>query len=168
MSTGLRILKFGSSVLERPEDYRAVAVEVRTEIEKGNKVVAVVSAMGGTTDELLAAVNAVTQTPPHALLVSLLATGEEASVALLSMALAAKGVRINSVNPGVTRTELHLAGGLDDDRYAAFVEHSKTTHPIGRIGKPEDISYAALDLASDESDFVAGETITPNGGVVIG
>ena len=57
-----------------------------------------------------------------------------------ALELAAKGVRVNSVNPGVTRTELHTAGGLDDERYAAFVEHSKTTHPIGRIGRPEEVA----------------------------
>ena len=64
-----------------------------------------------------------------------------------ALELAAKGVRVNSVNPGVTRTELHTAGGLDAERYAAFVEHSKTTHPIGRIGTPEEVAdLAALPV----------------------
>ena len=57
------------------------------------------------------------------------------------------------MNPGVTRTELHTAGGLDDERYAAFVEHSKTTHPIGRIGKPEEVADLALFLLSDDAGF---------------
>ena len=140
MSTGLRILKFGSSVLERPEDYRAVAVEVRAEIEKGNKVVAVVSAMGGTTDELLAAVNAVTQTPPHALLVSLLATGEEASVALLSMALAAKGVRAAEFTaaelPVYTRGPLEDADPVrvDTDTIMAALESADAVVVPGFLG----------------------------------
>jgi len=81
-----------------------------------------------------------------------------------ALELAAKGVRINSVNPGVTRTELHLAGGLDDDRYAAFVEHSKTTHPIGRIGKPEEVADLALFLLSDDAGFCTGVTIPVDGG----
>jgi 3-oxoacyl-[acyl-carrier protein] reductase len=40
--------------------------------------------------------------------------------------------------------------------------------PLGRIGEPSDIAAAALYLASDESAFVTGETISPNGGLVIG
>ena len=112
MSTGLSVLKFGSSVLERPEDYRSVAAEVRAEVEKGRKVVAVVSAMGGTTDELLAAAKTVNQSPPHALLVSLLATGEEASVALLTLALVARGVRAAGVS--ASRVPVRTRGALDD------------------------------------------------------
>ena len=80
-----------------------------------------------------------------------------------ALELAAKGVRINSVNPGV-RTELHTAGGLDADRYAAFVEHSKTTHPIGRIGTPEEVADLALFLLSDDAGFCTGVTIPVDGG----
>ncbi len=112
MSTGVSVLKFGSSVLERPEDYRCVSAEVCAEIEQGHKVVAVVSAMGKTTDELIAAVRSVTQAPPHSLLVSLLATGEEASVALLSIALAAKGVRAAEFT--TAELPIYTRGPLED------------------------------------------------------
>lgn len=143
MSTGLSVLKFGSSVLERPEDYRLAAAEVCAEIEGGRKVVAVVSAMGRTTDELLAAVNAVTQTPPHSLLVSLLATGEEASVALLSMALAAKGVRATEFTtaalPVYTRGPLEDADpvGVDTDRITAALESADAVVVPGFLGMDE-------------------------------
>ena len=81
-----------------------------------------------------------------------------------ALELAAKGVRVNSVNPGVTRTELHRAGGLDAERYAAFVEHSKTTHPIGRVGTPEEVADLALFLLSDDAGFCTGVTIPVDGG----
>ena len=81
-----------------------------------------------------------------------------------ALELAAKGVRINSVNPGVTRTELHTAGGLDAERYAAFVERSKTTHPIGRIGTPEEVAGIALFLLSEDAGFLTGVTIPVDGG----
>src|SRR5207247_8270991 len=50
-----------------------------------------------------------------------------------ALELAAKGVRVNAVNPGVVRTNLHLTSGMNEDNYAAFVDRSKTTHPLGRI-----------------------------------
>lgn len=143
MSTGLRVLKFGSSVLERPEDYRCAAAEVGAEIEEGHKVVAVVSAMGGTTDQLLEAVRAVTQTPPHSLLVSLLATGEEASVALLSMALAAKSVRATEFTmaelPVYTRGPLEDADPVrvDTGKIMAALESADAVVMPGFLGMDE-------------------------------
>ncbi len=81
-----------------------------------------------------------------------------------ALELAAKGVRVNSVNPGVTRTELHRAGGLDAERYAAFVEHSRTTHPIGRVGTPEEVASLVLFLLSDQAAFITGVTVPIDGG----
>ncbi len=81
-----------------------------------------------------------------------------------ALELAAKGVRINSVNPGVTRTELHTAAGLDAERYAKFVEHSRTTHPVGRIGDPEEVADLALFLLSEDAGFVTGVTVPVDGG----
>ncbi len=81
-----------------------------------------------------------------------------------ALELAAKGVRVNSVNPGVTRTELHTAGGLDADRYAAFLERSKTTHPLGRVGTPEEVAGTALFLLSDAAAFLTGVTVPVDGG----
>lgn len=81
-----------------------------------------------------------------------------------ALELAAEGVRVNSVNPGVTRTELHTAGGLDADRYAAFLERSKTTHPIGRVGRPEEVADLALYLLSDRAGFLTGVTVPVDGG----
>ena len=88
----LHVLKFGSSVLANPPAYRSAAGEVRAEVAGGAKVVVVVSAMGATTDTLLACARAVTESPPDALVGALLATGEEASSALFALALMAVGV----------------------------------------------------------------------------
>ena len=115
----LRVLKFGSSVLARPEDYGRAAEEVRAEVGSGCKVVAVVSAMGKTTDVLLAAARTVTRTPPDALVSTLLGTGEEASVALLAMALDAKRVSVTAFTrttvPIRTRGPLRSADPVDVD-----------------------------------------------------
>ena len=108
----ISVLKFGSSVLECPADYPRVADALRAETAGGGKVVAVVSAMGGTTDSLLAAARAVTPAPPDSLIGALLATGEEASVALLVLALAARGVRAQGM--GASRLPVVTRGALDD------------------------------------------------------
>jgi NAD(P)-dependent dehydrogenase (short-subunit alcohol dehydrogenase family) len=81
-----------------------------------------------------------------------------------SLELAAKGVRVNAVNPGVVVTEIHKRGGMTDEAYAAFLEHSKTTHPIGRTGRPEEIAALVLFLASDEASWITGATYSIDGG----
>jgi NAD(P)-dependent dehydrogenase (short-subunit alcohol dehydrogenase family) len=51
--------------------------------------------------------------------------------------LAPKKVRVNAINPGVVVTELHTTAGLDSAQYAAFLERSKGTHPLGRPGSAD-------------------------------
>lgn len=52
----------------------------------------------------------------------------------VALELADRGVRVNSVNPGVIVTNIHKRGGMDEAAYAAFLEHSKSTHALGRAG----------------------------------
>ena len=82
----------------------------------------------------------------------------------LALELAPHGVRVNAVNPGVVRTNLHRAGGMEEERYRAFLEHSKSTHPLGRIGEPDDVAGAIAFLSSDESGWITGETLSVDGG----
>jgi NAD(P)-dependent dehydrogenase (short-subunit alcohol dehydrogenase family) len=81
-----------------------------------------------------------------------------------ALELAAKGIRVNEVNPGVIVTELHRAGGMNDEAYAAFLEHSKTTHPLGRVGRPEEVADLIHFLASDRADWITGATVSIDGG----
>lgn len=78
--------------------------------------------------------------------------------------LAPSGVRVNAVNPGVVVTNLHRRGGMDETRYAAFLEHSKATHPLGRPGTPEEIAELIVWLASPRASWITGETISIDGG----
>ena len=81
-----------------------------------------------------------------------------------ALELASRGVRINNVNPGVVVTELHRQAGLDEEKYAAFLERSKTTHPLGRVGKVEDLAALITFLASDEAGWITGDTVNVDGG----
>ena len=78
--------------------------------------------------------------------------------------LAPKGIRVNSVNPGVTVTGLHRQGGLDEEKYSNFLEHSKTTHPIGRVGNADEVAALIAFLSSDEAGFITGDNIYIDGG----
>jgi NAD(P)-dependent dehydrogenase (short-subunit alcohol dehydrogenase family) len=81
-----------------------------------------------------------------------------------ALEFAPAGVRVNGVNPGVTVTNLHRRSGMGEEQYASFLERSKTTHPLGRPGRPEDIAELILYLASDRASWMTGETIAIDGG----
>ena len=81
-----------------------------------------------------------------------------------ALELAPLGVRVNAVNPGVTVTNLHRRGGMGDEQYAAFLERSKSTHPLGRPGRPEEVASLILYLASESAEWMTGETIPIDGG----
>ena len=77
-------------------------------------------------------------------------------------------IRVNSVIPGGTETEmfeeeLRRTGMERDKAHALFAG----IHPLGRIGKPEEVAAAALWLASDESTFTTGLELTVDGGSTI-
>lgn len=78
--------------------------------------------------------------------------------------LATKGIRVNAVNPGVVRTNLHRNGGMDETNYRAFLERSSTTHPLGRVGEPEEVAEAIAFLASDRAGWITGECVAVDGG----
>lgn len=81
-----------------------------------------------------------------------------------ALELAPKGIRVNEVNPGVVVTELHRSGGMNEEAYAAFLEHSKTTHPLGRVGKPHEVADLIFFLASDQARWITGATVSIDGG----
>jgi NAD(P)-dependent dehydrogenase (short-subunit alcohol dehydrogenase family) len=77
--------------------------------------------------------------------------------------LAPHGVRVNAVNPGVVVTELHTVTNAVPD-YQSFLERSKSTHPLGRVGRPEEIASLVLFLLSDEAGWITGTTSSIDGG----
>jgi NAD(P)-dependent dehydrogenase (short-subunit alcohol dehydrogenase family) len=77
--------------------------------------------------------------------------------------MATHGVRVNAVNPGVVVTELHTVTNAIPD-YSGFLERSKTTHPIGRVGQPGEVATLVLWLLSDEASWITGATYAIDGG----
>lgn len=78
--------------------------------------------------------------------------------------LAPQGVRVNAVNPGVVITEIHKRGGMSEADYQDFLEHSKTTHPLGRVGRADEIAELVFFLASERASWITGATYQIDGG----
>ena len=73
---------------------------------------------------------------------------------------AAEGIRANSIHPGIIETPMTEELLADDEQYRERLGRT----PLGRIGRPEDVAYGALYLASEESSFVTGSELVIDGG----
>lgn len=78
----------------------------------------------------------------------------------LAKELGPSGIRVNCIAPGMIDTEMN--NGFDDET----VEMIKEETPLGIIGKPEDIANCVLYLI-EQGQFITGQVISPNGGIVI-
>jgi NAD(P)-dependent dehydrogenase (short-subunit alcohol dehydrogenase family) len=76
---------------------------------------------------------------------------------------AKSGIRINAIAPGGVETDMLMQTVGDDHR---FLEIFRSMHPIGRIGRPEEIANAVVWLLSDRASFVLGHTLLVDGGIV--
>ncbi len=81
-----------------------------------------------------------------------------------ALELAPKGIRVNAVNPGVVVSNLHRRGGMGEEQYKQFLERSTATHPLGRVGTPEDIANLIVFLSSDEAGWITGGSYSVDGG----
>jgi NAD(P)-dependent dehydrogenase (short-subunit alcohol dehydrogenase family) len=81
-----------------------------------------------------------------------------------ALELAPKGIRVNAVSPGVVVTNLHKRGGMDESGYQNFLEHSQETHPMGRVGDPEEVAELIYYLASEKASWITGVTYAIDGG----
>jgi len=91
-------------------------------------------------------------------------TASKGAVRLLTKSTAiqyaSEGIRANSIHPGTIETPM-TEGLLANEAYR---EDRMNRTPIGRLGRPEDVAYGALYLASDEASFVTGSELVIDGG----
>lgn len=89
----------------------------------------------------------------------------KAAVIGLTKALAKEvgpsGIQVNCIAPGAVETDMNA--GLD----ASALEALREETPLGRLGTPREIAAAIAFLASEEADFITGQVLSPNGGLVI-
>lgn len=82
----------------------------------------------------------------------------------LSQNLAGQGIRVNGVAPGPIWTPLNPMGGASKDKMKDFGQNT----PIGRPGQPNEVAPSFLFLACEDSSYMTGQVLHPNGGVIVG
>lgn len=83
----------------------------------------------------------------------------------LALEVASKGIRVNSINPGVIiNTQIQLRAGVKSDAYDNVMEHNNSLHPLGRVGTVEECASVIAFLASDDASFITGALLPIDGG----
>jgi aspartate kinase len=156
MPAPLVVQKFGGSSVGDADRIRRVARRIARERELGSDLVVVVSAMGDTTDELLALAAAVTDEPDPRELDVLLATGEHQSATLVSMALQSLGVAaisLTGAQAGITTDGRHgkaRIAGIEPARIRAEIDAGKVVIVAGFQGVGADRDGSAPPVTAAE------------------
>lgn len=103
-----------------------------------------------------------TNPPPTGSVYSATKAAVDAITRSLSKELAARKIRVNSINPGMVETEGTTSSGITESDFRKQVEAST---PLGRIGRPQDIGPVAVFFASPDSAWITGETLFIAGGL---
>jgi NAD(P)-dependent dehydrogenase (short-subunit alcohol dehydrogenase family) len=82
----------------------------------------------------------------------------------LSENLVGDGIRVNAVAPGPIWSPLNPFGGQPPENMDDFGENT----PMGRPGQPNEVAPAFLFLACEDSSYMSGQVLHPNGGIVVG
>ncbi|HEY4087598.1 MAG TPA: glucose 1-dehydrogenase [Bryobacteraceae bacterium] len=99
--------------------------------------------------------------PPMSVVYSASKSAVDAVTRVLAKELGGRRIRVNSINPAGIETEgTHRLGIMEGDFKKQLVQQT----PLGRVGQPEDIASIAVFLASPESGWLTGETVTASGG----
>ena len=157
----LIVCKFGGTSVASPERIRNVAKRLVARRQEGHKVVAVVSAMGKTTDELVGLAAAVNSNPPTREMDRLLSTGEQVSMSLLAMAIEARGYRAMSFTgrqAGIVTDNTHNKAkiiSVDGARILEALENGYIAVVAGFQGIDENGDITTLGRGGSDTTAVA-------------
>jgi aspartate kinase len=175
---GLVVQKFGGTSVGSVERILNVAACVREEKERGNNVVVVVSAMGKSTDQLVSLAKDITKEPSKREMDMLLSTGEQVTIALLSMALQQQGLdavsftgwqagivtepvhgnaRIAKINPEAIRAQVSTGKVVIVAGFQGITEDGEIT-TLGRGGSDTTAVALAAALKADKCDIYTDVT----------
>lgn len=158
---GIVVQKYGGTSVGTPERIVNVAERIIQSKLKGNSVIAVVSAMGDSTDNLLKLARTITKKPLNREMDMLLATGEQVSIALLSMAIKEKGYNVISLTgaqAGIFTDNIHKKAKIirvDNTRLKREIEARKIIIVAGFQGKTEKGEITTLGRGGSDITAVA-------------
>ena len=155
------VQKFGGTSVADTDKMKNVANAVIKEKELGNDVVVVVSAMGHTTDYLVKMANEISKNPSAREMDMLLSTGEGVSIALMTMAIQAKGYEAESLNAmqiGIITENVHQKARIIDistDRLMESLDAGKIVVVAGFQGVTKDGEITTLGRGGSDTSAVA-------------
>jgi aspartate kinase len=157
----LVVQKYGGSSVGSPDRLMAVARRLIAAKERGDRVVAVVSAMGDVTDELLAKALAISSDPPEREMDMLLATGEQVTIALLAMAIDTLGhqaVSLTGAQAGIVSDSVHTRARIQEVRTGRVMNALDSGHIVivaGFQGLTPDGEITTLGRGGSDTTAVA-------------
>lgn len=157
----LVVTKFGGTSVGSPDRIRAVAQRLIERKQAGDDVVAVVSAMGHVTDELVDLARQITAEPADREMDMLLSTGEQVSIALLAMAIHAKGqdaVSFTGAQVGIVTDDVHSKAKITEvrgDRIHEAIDAGKIVIVAGFQGMTADGTITTLGRGGSDTTAVA-------------
>lgn len=158
---GLIVQKFGGTSVGSVERILNVAQRVKAETDRGNQVVVVVSAMGKSTDQLVSLAKEITQQPKKREMDMLLATGEQVTISLLSMALNEQGlpaVSFTGWQAGITTEPVHgnaRITNINTDAIKQQLSEGKVVIVAGFQGITETGEITTLGRGGSDTTAVA-------------
>jgi len=160
-AVGVVVQKFGGSSVATPEKILAAAQRAIDAKREGNQVVVVVSAIGKTTDSLIALAEEISKSPPAREMDTLLATGEQVSIALMAIAIHAKGERaLSFTGPqlGIVTDSSHLKArikSIDVTKLVEALEAGSIAVVAGFQGMDEKYDITTLGRGGSDTTAVA-------------
>jgi aspartate kinase len=155
------VQKFGGSSVADPDRIRNVARLAIAEQDSGHQVVVVVSAMGKTTDKLLELAREITDTPDPREIDMLISTGEQVTIAMLSLAIQAMGrkaISLTGPQVGILTDNAHRKAKIvhiDDERMRRELDDGKVVIVAGFQGQSADGHITTLGRGGSDTTAVA-------------
>ena len=86
----------------------------------------------------------------------------------MALDYAKENIRVNAICPAVIHTPMFQQEiDLQQDK-DAYIQEIGDMHPVGRVGRPEEVAFAVLMVAADEASFMTGANIAVDGGLTAG
>ncbi|MGG0456684.1 aspartate kinase [Bacillus mycoides] len=155
------VQKFGGTSVGSVERIQHVANLIIEEYERGHSIVSVVSAMGKSTDKLVALANAITENPSKREMDMLLSTGEQVTISLLTMALQTKGynaISLTGWQAGITTESVHSSARITDintGRIQSYLADGTIVIVAGFQGVSEEHEITTLGRGGSDTTAVA-------------